>query len=195
MSIYTNNMNSIKLARKRNRISQRSLAEKASLSFKGLQLLEKHGHDAKLSSIKKVAAALGLPGGGIEWAIQDFFSMNPDSIKAASLRIHSDGFKSWPLHLMNFVDAFRRSLNENLIRSAPMEESDPRLTAIMASMVEFLCMHHEHAVPNWCAGILPLKEPWFVSGIENLKATALVESPVHFRKRNIFVMSDFLDRV
>ncbi|NCO37375.1 MAG: hypothetical protein COZ06_23865 [Armatimonadetes bacterium CG_4_10_14_3_um_filter_66_18] len=40
----------------------------------------------------------------------------------------------------------------------------------------------------------PLPEPWFVSGIENLKATALVESPTHFRKRRIFVLGNFLER-
>jgi hypothetical protein len=39
-----------------------------------------------------------------------------------------------------------------------------------------------------------LDSPWFVAGIENLKASALVESPVRFRKRNIFVLANFLER-
>ena len=188
-------MNAIKLARRRIRTSQRLLAKKASISFKGMQLLEKRGHDAKLSTLEKVASALGLPGGGIRWIIHDFFSLNPDSIRAASLRIRSDGFGSWPLHLMNFVDAFRRSWDKTLIRTAPSDGLDPKISAILTSTVESLCMQREFSIPNWCAGIPPLKEPWFVSGIDNLKAIALAESPVSFRKRYIFVMSDFLDRV
>jgi hypothetical protein len=31
--------------------------------------------------------------------------------------------------------------------------------------------------------------------VESLKATALVESPAPFRKRNIFVLGNFLSRV
>jgi hypothetical protein len=40
-----------------------------------------------------------------------------------------------------------------------------------------------------------LEEPWFVTGIENLKAMAIVESPVFFRRRLIFVLENFLSRV
>jgi hypothetical protein len=39
------------------------------------------------------------------------------------------------------------------------------------------------------------KDPWFVSGMENLKAITLVESPLHFRRRKIFVLGNFLSRV
>ena len=41
---------------------------------------------------------------------------------------------------------------------------------------------------------LPAKPPWFVSGMENLKAIALAESPLRFRIRKIFVLSNFLSR-
>lgn len=37
--------------------------------------------------------------------------------------------------------------------------------------------------------------PWFVSGMENLKAIASAESPLSFRWRKIFVMEIFLSRV
>jgi transcriptional regulator with XRE-family HTH domain len=195
MSIYNNIMNRIKLARERKRLSQRALAKKAALSFKGLQLMEKQGHDSKLSSLQKLATALGLPAGGIERVVHDFFSLHPDSIQAAALRIREDGFESWPLHLMNFVDAFRVTKDVTLVQSAPTYGLDARLSALLASTVEFLCMEQELSIPGWCAGVEPLGDPWFVSGMESLKATALMESPVYFRKRNIFVMADFLDRV
>ena len=49
--------------------------------------------------------------------------------------------------------------------------------------------------PPWTGGVGPLERPWFVSGYENLKASALVESPARFRSRNVFVLAGFLDRV
>ena len=49
--------------------------------------------------------------------------------------------------------------------------------------------------PDWTNGVGPLDRPWFVSSYENLKASALVESPVPFRSRNVFVLANFLDRV
>jgi hypothetical protein len=39
------------------------------------------------------------------------------------------------------------------------------------------------------------KDPWFVSGMENINAIALVESPLQFRIRKIFVLENFLIRV
>jgi hypothetical protein len=41
---------------------------------------------------------------------------------------------------------------------------------------------------------LLLPAPWFVAGVENLKASALVESPVQFRRNNVFVLGNFLAR-
>jgi hypothetical protein len=49
--------------------------------------------------------------------------------------------------------------------------------------------------PQWTWDIPSCKEPWFVSGVENLKAIALAESPVFFRRRKIFVLENFLQRV
>ena len=66
--------------------------------------------------------------------------------------------------------------------------------ALLASTVEMLCAERRMPVPWWCGGAGILPAPWFVSGVENLKALALVESPAHFRKRNIFVLANFLAR-
>jgi hypothetical protein len=39
------------------------------------------------------------------------------------------------------------------------------------------------------------QEPFFVAGLENMKATALVESPLRFRIRKVFVTGSFMQRV
>lgn len=187
-------MKGLKESRLRRRLSQRTLAEKAGVSFKGLQLMEQPGHNARLSSLRKVASALGLPGGGLDILLAHFLAQPRDSILALSLQITVDGFDSWPTHLFNFVDAFRASRDTSLIASAPFEGTDERIRCLATSTVETLCRETAVACPGWCAGIAALDRPWFVSGVESLKAVALAESPAVFRKRNIFVLDNFLDR-
>ena len=48
---------------------------------------------------------------------------------------------------------------------------------------------------GWTGSVGPLDRPWFVSGYESVKASALIESPVPFRSRNVFVLANFLERV
>ncbi len=69
------------------------------------------------------------------------------------------------------------------------------MRALLASTVEMLCDEARLEPPEWCAAVPALPEPWFVAGMEGLKVLALAESPVHFRKRNIFVLGNFLSRV
>ncbi len=98
------------------------------------------------------------------------------------------------IHLMNFVDDFRYYKSPSAIQQ-PFRRSDEKIDAMLASVVEYLCSELRMQIPEWVSEIQPVKNPWFVSGVESLKAIALVESPVHFRKRKIFVMENFLQRV
>jgi transcriptional regulator with XRE-family HTH domain len=188
-------MRLIRDIRSKKGLSQRVFAKKALMSFRGLQLLEEHDHDWRLSSIRKVAGALGLPAGGIDLVIRNFLEQDRDSIVMVSIRIQADGPASWPLHLFNFVDAFRSSPKESLVQSPPVDVLEDRLKCLLASTVETLCADVQVNIPEWCYGVRGLKEPWFVAEIESLKAMALVESPVRFRKRNIFVLGNLLERV
>ena len=64
----------------------------------------------------------------------------------------------------------------------------------MAATVLELSKELKLRAPLWAKKARPLQTPWFVSGIENLKATALLESPLSFRSKNVFVLNNFLDR-
>jgi len=188
-------MEAIRAARQRCRISQRRLAERAGLSFRGVQLLEADGHDARLSSLEKAAVALGLPRRGLQGLLEDYFVEEGRSFRSASIRMLNDGIDSWTIHLFDAVDAFRARRDPDLIRSPPVRELAPRLQALIASTVDSLCDEATILCPGWCCSVGSLDDPWFVSGVENLKASALVESPVHYRKRKIFVLANFLERV
>ncbi len=181
-------------ARTQRGLSQRELAARAAVSFRGLQLLEQPGHNWRVGTLERVVEALGMPGRGVEVAVAHFLRMPADSIQNVSLRILLDGFHSWKTHLFDFVDTFRSTQGLELVEEAPVVGLDARLRALAASVTEALCCELNMAPPSWCAGIPSLNTPWFVAGIENLKAMALVESPAWFRARRIFVLGNFLSR-
>lgn len=102
--------------------------------------------------------------------------------------------KNWLIFLMDFVDDFRYTQNPAAI-AEPLQPADSQLDALLASTAEYLCDELGVEAPAWLAEVPACQTPWFVSGIENLKAIALAESPLRFRIRKIFVLENFLSRV
>ena len=176
-------------------ISQRRFAKLAGLSFRSVQFIESGKHDPKISTLQKIASTIGYPPRFVHRHLESLFQQPPDSVAVVSERIAEEGEKSWKIWLFNFADAFRNKKDWRYVEVPPYEKTSPRIKALLASTVENLCDELSLSVPGWCEGIPPLNAPWFVAGIENLKAMALIESPVHFRKRNIFVLGNFLERV
>ena len=100
----------------------------------------------------------------------------------------------WKLYFYDFVDEFRRSRNIEMI-AEPFELNDDKTDALLASTVEKLCDELKIKTPDWIKKIPACKEPYFVSGLENLKAISIVQSPLKFKVRNVFVTENFLIRV
>jgi transcriptional regulator with XRE-family HTH domain len=116
------------------------------------------------------------------------------STTAISLAVVRDGFDSWKIHFMDFVDEFRRRRDVRLLLLPPVNALDERLRALLSSIVVALCEEADVETPDWAQQEHFLQTPWFVSGIESLKASALVESAPPFRRNNIFVQENFLRR-
>jgi hypothetical protein len=67
--------------------------------------------------------------------------------------------------------------------------------AYLAAVAEHLSALSRLPCPGWVHGAGRfLHRPFFAGGLEDLKATLLVESPVAFRRRMLFVGKDVLDR-
>lgn len=102
--------------------------------------------------------------------------------------------KWWCIHLMNFVDDFRRHKNPRAVVE-PFELSNRQTDALLASTAEALCDEVGLTPPEWLAQVPECERPYFVEGTENLKAFSIVQSPLRFRIRKIFVLENFLSRV
>ena len=100
----------------------------------------------------------------------------------------------WKIPLMDFVDDFRRHKDPAAI-DKPFILDDEQIDAVLAGVIEYLCDELKVTVPTWLNAVPSCRNPYFVAGIDNLKATAIVESPLRFRMRKVFVMENFLHRV
>ncbi|MFA6093684.1 MAG: helix-turn-helix transcriptional regulator [Elusimicrobiota bacterium] len=199
--------------RRRLGISQREFAARSDVAFRTIQLIEKGEHDARLSTLTKIARALGCPGTGVNSAVEHALEPAGDSLASASALIaqgeesrrdskrprsgldeESRRDSNWKQPFFDFVDAFRRTPGPGLVAQPPEPGLSDRMQALLACAAEELCAEQGIAPPLWCAGVRPLAQPWFLAGMESLKASALMESPARFRRRNIFVLANFLER-
>ena len=115
------------------------------------------------------------------------------TLKQVKQQINDDP-QHWAVHLMDFVDDFRYYREPQMI-AEPFTLSDERMDALLAATAEQLCVELKLEAPQWIRAIPAVRDPWFVSGLESLKAIALVESPLPFRLRKLFVLENFLSRV
>jgi len=102
-------------------------------------------------------------------------------------------FDNWQIPFFDFVDDFRYCKDLSILLSKPFETDSPLVDALLASTVEYLCDELHMEPPQWILDVPALKEPWFVGGGgEKLQALAVIECPVFFRKRLIFVLDNFI---
>lgn len=100
----------------------------------------------------------------------------------------------WQIHLANFIDDFRRYRDPSAL-VAPFERNNEKIDAVLASTAESLCDEIGLNPPSWLSEVPECAEPYFVGEMERLKAISIVESPLRFRMRKIFVLENFLSRV
>ena len=99
--------------------------------------------------------------------------------------------------LREFLDAFYlgdAAMKAHSIASEPAAVA-PVHDAYLAAVAEHLALRFDLAPPAWVdAPHRFLAKPFFAGGLESLKAILLVESPLAFRRRQIFVSANALSR-
>lgn len=178
--------------RRRARAPEQSTARAAAISRVALRAVEQRSDSSRLSTLATVAEHFGRR---LEiTAVSDAASSDQSTV-AVTYKILRDGFDSWRVHFMDLVDEFRRTLDGRLVSLPPPTYLDHRLRSLSASIVVALCTEAFIDSPTWARRIHWLDQPWFVSGSAALKATAILEAPLSFRRNNIFVLANFLERV
>jgi len=184
-------MNSSKLNEK---ISERQLALKAGLSRTSLRLLKKGQLNPTLKTLKKIAEASDHSLEILQYPKNSSADFRY-SIPVVSYLTQLEGFGSWKIHFFNFINELVRTKDSRLFISPPIKKLDKKLQALLAVIVMELCHRNNWPPPLWADDISSLQHPWFLSESESLKASALLESPLRFKLKNIFILENFFDRV
>ena len=95
---------------------------------------------------------------------------------------------------MDFVDDFRHHRDPAAI-AEPFGLGDEQKDAVLAGAIETLCDELKIDIPDWLSDVPGCGDPCFLSRVEAMKSFSLVESPIHFRVRKVFVGDNFLFRV
>ena len=139
-----------------------------------------------LDKFEKIAGIIGY-----ELILEQ--KMPAHSVVEVTSSVAQDG--NWKIHYFNFVDTFRRTKDLRLISMPPNENLTDKEFSLISAIVNQLCLELNMNAPDWAqTSRAKLNLPWFVAGVENLKAMAIVESPMSFRRNNIFVLNNFLNR-
>lgn len=99
--------------------------------------------------------------------------------------------------LREFLDYFY--VSDTVRRTSALLAEPLRLSALqdayLAAVAEHLALRFRLDIPAWSdAPSRFLDQPFFAGGMESLKPLLLVESPLAFRRRLIFVSHDALSR-
>ena len=125
--------------------------------------------------------------------------MSPKTLnEVAQLTIDGDDFDRC---LANFLDEFYAQPNAQALLPEPKLLA-PRLgnpgqvkDAYLAATAEQLACAYGFSVAAWVASEdRKLRCPWFASPLAALRAVLLLESPVAFRSRNLFISGNALTR-
>ncbi len=126
-------------------------------------------------------------------------------------RVLADGAERFRALVERVADSRSRrdalaALNDLLTTLAPMElnaavgaadlrELPPLDRNYIAAMVEMAVWRADVNPPHWVRDVEPLSEPFFATPLAALRPHLLKNSPVPFKRRNLFVDASIGDRV
>ena len=123
-------------------------------------------------------------------------SWRPDSLAEVARRANA-GEDTFDPGVREFLDSWQsmtREQREGALAGEPASVGRVH-DAYLAAIAEHLALSHRLDTPEWTeAPHRFLKEPFFAGGLESLKAILIVESPLAFRRRLIFISADGLSR-
>lgn len=121
----------------------------------------------------------------------------PRSLEEVAIRAKVNNRET--AYLREFMDEFYSQDDPNIlfkmIEKEPVLTDEPKINAYYAAVAEHLAYKYKLKIPSWVNNKERfLHRAHFPCGLESLKALYLMESPVAFRRRMIFVEAEPLYR-
>lgn len=145
---------------------------------------------------KRFAKLAKLQGQSLsEWIISKLSSDSSSiEIKKIYAKLRKAEDSSYILALLNdYLMNMPELLWNDALKDSP-ENIDIENLCYIASMIERATEIRGLELPQWVKDIGPLSKPYFGSKLKNLRMYLLINSPIAFRKRNIFIDASVGDR-
>ena len=84
---------------------------------------------------------------------------------------------------------------ERMVEQPPKLPPSSYLRNYIAAMIECAALRLNAVSPSWVKRVQPLEKPIFGTGLVSLRLYLLTNTPLPFRRRNIFVDSTIGDRI
>lgn len=175
-----NVIDSLKDARHQLSRSQRDVARLAGMSQPALAALEAGRGNPTLDTLERWARALDLELAALPREHHPFVDVTTalaDADDAFAFRLG--------LELLDRLREMGDNEFTRVVSQAPRRSSD-RYDALIAAVVELVCLERDIDPPPWCAE--PVASPtWWVSPLPSARRHALATCPAPFRARGIMI--------
>jgi hypothetical protein len=104
--------------------------------------------------------------------------------------------RDWKLALGEIILHVRRTKSLTGFDLQPLGGAErPEINALLAATLHYLSNEQKiENVPAWISSAYTLDHAWFPAGLKSMQAMAIAESPLEFRRNDIFILRDLLDR-
>lgn len=182
-------------------LSQLALAERAGMSQSMVSAYENGRRQPTTPTLARLLAAAGTR---LQLVAQPAaIRTGAEPIAVVARRIAralstGDAAGAWR-QLVGFTDDFRSSAPGGrgwLVQEPPALLEQSNYNAAIAGLVEYLCAQRRMPVPAWTSEEDRFVQPWwFPAGLPALRARALRDSPISFKRHGVFVTAEAFDRV
>ena len=153
----------------------------------------------RVTAQEKAAVRRAASDAGMEissWVLSRLLPSLGEEFQARVAALNIDGERKVAFADLNdFLVALTAEELVVAVAAPPREALDNYLMNYVAAMIEIAAHKKDSPVPFWVSEIAPLEKPHFGVSLKSLRLHLLTNSPVAFRRRNIFIDSTLGDRV
>lgn len=130
------------------------------------------------------------------WVLKKLLNANQEFFFGLVKKLSSEKDPRYLLsELNNFINNLSPKESELVFKTKPEGKLSAYLSNYLAAMIEHAAIKKNFSIPKWTQEIKALKVAHFETTLETLRLYLLINSPVSFRKRGIFLDSTIGDQV
>lgn len=149
--------------------------------------------ETQKEAIRAAARRAGV--GMSEWVLARLFPEPAERLTALARRADAGGSHAAWAEIIELLQRRTRVDFQVAVGDVEITGLSPFTANYLAALVEETADRVGEHPPSWTARVAPLATPWFGTELRRLREHLLLNAPVAFRRRNLFVDAGVGDRV